>query len=230
MFNKTLRGHVMKKSKHRNKLARIVLGLLLSSSLLGSHTLLAQEGSGELMKRKDIDPKYTWNLTDIYASEDLWEAEFKWLEENVSNYEKFEGKLGSSAKDMLACLKFDEEVGIKLGKLHLYASLSKDLDLANEHFQGLYDRTMGLVSKLSAASSFMTPEILEIPEDKLWGFVEGEKDLKIYKQYFNEILRTKEHTLSKDQEELLAMAGPVNHVAYNIFSLFKVFCFIINNV
>ncbi|MBL1212898.1 MAG: oligoendopeptidase F [Ignavibacteriae bacterium] len=207
---------------NRNKIMRKVLALLFASSLIGiTSSADAQEGSGELMKRKDIDPKYTWNLTDIYASEDLWEADFKWLEENVSNYEKFEGKLGNSAEDMLACLKFDEEVGIKLGTLHLYASLSKDLDLADEKYQGLYDRTMGLVAKLSAASSFMTPEILEIPEDKLWGFVEAKEELKIYKHFFNEILRTKEHILSKEQEELLAMAGPVNQVAYNIFSLFK---------
>ena len=121
----------------------------------------------------------------------------------------------------MKALKFDEQIGIKFGRLHLYAFLSKDLDLADTKYQGIYDRTMGLASKLSAAGSFMRPEILAIPESKLWDFVANEPELKVYEQQFKEMLRRKAHTLSKNEEEILALSSQLQQVPYDIFSLFK---------
>ena len=200
----------------------IILTLFVSLFATGQSGLLnAQDNAGELKKRENIDPKYTWNLTDVYASEDLWEADFKWVQDNYKKYDQFEGTLGNSAEAFLKAIKFDEEIGIKLSKLHLYAMLAKDLDLANTKYQALYDRLMGLYTKVSTQSSYMRPEILSISEDKLYGFLSANPELKGYDRWLKEMLRSKAHTLGKEQEEILAMTGEMNSIPNDIFSLFK---------
>jgi oligoendopeptidase F len=182
----------------KKNVKKVLVIMMLLNFGLGVN-LVAQDESGGLIKRSEIADKYKWNLNDIYQTEEAWENDFKWLNENVVNYKNYEGTLGNSAQDLLKALKFDEQIGIKFGRLHLYAFLSKDLDLADTKYQGIYDRTMGLASKLSAAGSFMRPEILAIPETKLWDFVADEPELKVYEQQFKEMLRKKAHTLSKSK-------------------------------
>lgn len=200
-----------------NKIMVIVLALLLTQ--FGTDTIKAQ--SGELPTRDQIEDQYKWDITHIYETEADWEADFEWLNENADNYSEFEGKLANSSEDLLALIKFDEEVGVKLGKVFLYAMLSKDLDLGNADNSARFDRVVALNSKLSAASSYVRPELMAMPEDKLWGYVESEEGLKIYKHYFHDVLRQKEHTLSKEQEEILALASPMASVASNTFGTFK---------
>jgi oligoendopeptidase F len=198
-----------------------ILGLIVMIMLTQPFMFSAQDASGELMKRSEIDPKYTWNLEDIYKSLDDWNADYNWVEQNIPKYSEFKGKVGKSAEDLLAVIKFDEEIDIKLGKLALYASLAHDLDLGDAKYQVLYNRVNDLKAKASSESAFIVPEILQIPEDKLWAYVNEEPQLKIYKHFFENLLRSKKHILSPKEERILALASPIEDVPYNTFSLLK---------
>jgi oligoendopeptidase F len=55
-------------------------------------------------------------------------------------YAQFEGRITDSSKTFLACLKFDEEIGMKLERLYLYSMLAKDSDMRNTKYQGMDDR------------------------------------------------------------------------------------------
>ncbi len=179
----------------------------------------AQEAAA-LPNRSEIDEKYKWDLTHVYPDEAAWEADFKWVEEHINTYKSFEGKLTLSAENLLSCLLFDDSVGIKLGTLNLYASLSKDADLRNTKYQAMDDRITSLYAKVSSASSFLRPELLGIPDEKLLKMIETKPELKVYSHFFDDILRTKSHTLSKEQEELLALSSEANQASYNAFSMF----------
>ncbi len=210
----------MKKIKNKHITRRLLI-LVTLFSLLSLTSPAEAQTSGELPTRADVPENLTWNLTDIYKTPQQWEDDFKWVENSISKYKEFEGKLGNSAKELLACLKFDDEIGIKISRLFLYASLSKDLDLGNAENQGRYERVSALGAKLSAASSFIRPEILKIPEDKLWQFIESEEGLKVYKHQFDDLLRTKAHTLTPREEEIMALASPVTNVPYTAFGMFS---------
>lgn len=174
----------------------------------------------ELMTRDKIDQKYTWKVTDIFGSDEEWEETFKWVEGSLSRYSEFEGKLGTSAQDLLKALKFDDEVGIKLGKLYLYAMLLKDLDLGNSTNLARHDRIMIIASHAAAASAYMRPELLSIPEQKINSFLEENNELRVYRHVFENLFRTKEHTLTKELEGLLAEASQVTQIPENAFSIF----------
>jgi len=174
----------------------------------------------EVPTREEIDEKYKWNLIDIYNSDEEWEIDFKWVEDNLVYYHQFEETLSSSAEKLLACLKFDEEIGIKLERLYLYSMLAKDSDMRDSKYQGMDDRIKSVYSKVMAASSFIKPELLKADETKLIGFINTHPDLKIYRQSVDDLLRFRKHTLDRAQEELLAIASEVTQVPYNTYSLF----------
>ena len=63
----------------------------------------AQPGTQSLPLRSEIEEIYKWDLSHIYSSEDLWEKEFKWIEQEINNYKNFEGTLSKSAENLLLC-------------------------------------------------------------------------------------------------------------------------------
>ncbi len=189
------------------------------SFLKESTKLFSDVETGTILERSQIEEKYKWDLSHIYSSENLWEKDFKWVESNINQYEKFQGKLGESSGTLTSCLKFDDEIGIKLERLYLYSMLAKDSDLRATNYQAMSDRIKNLFTKVSSANSFIRPELLSIPDEKLRGMIEHE-DLKIYEHFIDDLLRTKTHTLSKEQEKILALAGEVTQVSYNAYSMF----------
>ncbi len=173
-----------------------------------------------LPSREDIEEKYKWSLTDIYKSIDDWEADFKWINDNLDGYKKFIGTLGNSSEQLLNCFKFDDEIGIKLERLYLYSMLAKDSDLRVGKFQSMDERIKSLYSKISTVSSFIKPELLRIPDNKLMSMIHSNDELKIYKHSIEDLLRRKSHTLTKEEEEILALAGELTPTSYNVFSIF----------
>jgi len=170
--------------------------------------------------RDEIEEKYKWDLSDIYKSDDDWENEFKWVEDKLPEYEKLKGTLSESPEKLLACFRFDDQIGMKLGKLYLYAMLAKDSDMRITKYQAMEERIKSLYSKVAAAASFIKPELLQIPDEKLKSYVEASEDLKVYRHFIDDLLRTKAHTLSKNEEEILALASEITQTPYNAFSMF----------
>ncbi|MFP4528008.1 MAG: oligoendopeptidase F [Candidatus Kapaibacterium sp.] len=178
------------------------------------------EESGQLLERKDIDPRYTWNLEDIYKSEDQWQQDYNWLKDQVDRLKSFEGRLGSSAQTLLEALRLQDEIGQRFGKVRLYASLSKDIDMRVNKFQEMYQKVMNLAADLQQAGSYMRPEIISIPESKINSFMSQSEELAVYKHSLNDILRMKPHVLAEAQEKLLAMSAPLDEVYMGTYRLF----------
>ena len=121
----------------------------------------------EVPTRDEIEEQYKWNLKDIYNSDEDWEKDFKIVEQSIKGYAQFEGRITDSSENLLACLKFDEEIGIKLERLYLYSMLAKDSDMRDTKYQGMDDRIKSVYSKVLTASSFIKPELLKADEAKL---------------------------------------------------------------
>lgn len=182
----------------------------------------AEEQQGNQLPSHDqIEKKYTWNLTDIYENDQDWENEFKFVESQLSEYEKFKGTFSLSADHLFTCLKFDENVSIKLHRLSLYSFLSKDLDLSNSHYQSLAGKLQSLSVRFSSECAFIRPEILSIEESKLMSFVNEKEEYKIYKHKFTNMLRVKEHSLPVEQEQIMSLTSDITGAASAAFSLLK---------
>jgi oligoendopeptidase F len=177
-------------------------------------------GTASIPARKKIDEKYKWNLGDIYKSDDEWEIDFTWVEKQVEGYRSFEGKLHESADILEKCFSYNDSVGIKIERLYLYAMLAKDSDMRISTYQAMDDRIKTLYSKINAASSFINPELLNIPDKKLLEMINSKKELQVYEHAIKDLLRTKAYTLSKSEEQILALSGDISQTPYNTYSMF----------
>lgn len=175
--------------------------------------------SGQTKKREEIADEYKWKLEDIYANEDLWDKDFQKAKSQMEEVEKFQGTLGNSAVQLLDVLRLSDELGRKMEKLYVYARMRRDEDNANSHYQALFDRIEGLSIQVGSTTSYIVPEIISIPEDIINTFVDENKDLQLYRHFFDELMRQKEHILSQQEERLLAMTADLSLASKNIFGM-----------
>lgn len=175
--------------------------------------------SGKVPERGEIAAEYKWRLTDIYTDEAAWQADFAKLKGELPKIGKFRDRLGGAAKDLAACLKLRDEVGIISGKLYAYARMHRDENTAEAKYQGLTGKVEALLSEAGAATAFIEPEILAIPEAKLAEFRKSEPGLKDYSFYFDNLLRQKKHVLSPAEEEILSRSSEATSTAENAFNM-----------
>lgn len=174
-----------------------------------------------LAKRDDIDEKYKWNLSDMYSTIDKWENDVNTVRSFIHEIVKYKGTLGKSPEDLFQCLKISNEMMALNDMIFVYARMKRDEDNGNSIYQALADRASTLSTEVYAAISFIVPEIISIPDDKLDIFIGSHKELRVYRQFFNEVLRQKEHILSEKEEELLALSSDIAGTARDIFTMFN---------
>lgn len=178
------------------------------------------QNANTLPKRDEIDEKYKWKLSDMYPGIDQWEADFNSVKKSIQEIAKYKGTLDKSPENLLQCLKLSNDMMATNDMVYVYARMKRDEDNGNSTYQALSDRASTLSTEVYAAISFIVPKITSIPEDKIESFMNNCEELKIYRQFFNEIFRQKEHILSEKEEELLALASDMAGNARDIFTMF----------
>ncbi|WP_420840560.1 oligoendopeptidase F [Caldicoprobacter algeriensis] len=173
---------------------------------------------GTLRSRSEIDEKYKWRLEDIYENEELWEEDYKSTKQLLEEITGFEGKI-NTAENLLKVLKLNDQIGMKMEKIFAYARMRRDEDNANPRYQALTDRAMRLSIEASSATSFIAPEILSIDEAKLRAMIEELEELKVYRQYLDNLLRYKPHVLSPEEEKILAETQTMAQSISNIYTM-----------
>lgn len=173
--------------------------------------------SQDLPTRGEIKDKYKWDLTDIYSTDEEWEEDFTWIEGNLNSIEEFKGKLKESPEELLEAIKLSEELSRRFSKVYLYSSLSKDVDVSVGKYQIMFERAQNLGSKLAAATSFITPEIMEMPREKIDEFMAKNEELRNYEHAFDNMYRKKDHMLPAEQEKLLAQLSPIAQIPRNTY-------------
>ena len=107
--------------------------------------------------RDQIAASLKWRLEDIYATEELWEADFASSQALVRDFSAHAGKLSQSADALYAALCDDSSIWQLVEQVYTYAHLHKDEDNGNTRYQGMTDRAMQLYVSAQAASSFLDP-------------------------------------------------------------------------
>lgn len=153
--------------------------------------------------RDEVEEKYKWDLSQIYASEDKWLADFEYVKNNLDKYLEFKGKL-NSADNIYKYFVFDEEFSKKADAIYMYAALKFDEDTSNFKYQEFKGKIEKVLTLVSTRAAFVLPELLKLTEADFKRFMEEEPKLRVYDYEFKNILRMKKHILSDKEEELLA--------------------------
>ncbi len=177
-----------------------------------------RKGQNGMKTRDQIDVSLKWKLSDIYANEDLWEADYAAAQALVGAFSEHAGKLSGSADALYAALCDESRIEQLIDHVFSYAHLHKDEDNGSARYQGMTDRAIQLYVSAQAAASFLEPEMLTIPEETLLGWAAEERFAR-FRFRIADVDRRRAHTLSTEEERLLAMAEDPLSGADNIFTM-----------
>ncbi|MHC4478383.1 MAG: oligoendopeptidase F [Planctomycetota bacterium] len=189
--------------------ATLLFGLLQAPALCGN------------LERSQVDVKYEWKLEDLYASDQAWNQAKKALVSQFDEVLTHQGKLASSASDLLGCLEFNSRLSKEFGRLHSFAAMKSDEDTRNSECMARKQEVQQLMTDYSSKASFIEPEIAKMDKQTIDEFIAKEPGLRVFKMYLHDIQRTKSHTLSEAEEKILAEASLLADSPSSIYFIFS---------
>ena len=159
-----------------------------------------------MQARKDMDPKFQWDFTHMYASDEVWEAELDALVKDLDKIKAIEGTLGASREAFKAGIDTVNGLAERLERLYIYANLHRCADGSEPKHQEMDGKATSAYVRFSTALAFFDPEILAIPEETLNAFLAPD-EMKPYRHYIENLTRSRAHCLDAQRERMLAQLG-----------------------
>jgi len=162
--------------------------------------------TAKTLTRADVAESDTWDLTHLFTDVDKWSEDFAWLQQAYPKIVEWKGRLGESAASLAECIEFEKSLDLKIERLFHFASLQLAEDSANPDYLARIGQLQNLLTKISEAASFLSPEIQAIPDERFAAFME-DSALAPWKIALKKIRRMKPHVLSEAEERLLALGS-----------------------
>ena len=170
--------------------------------------------------REEIDSKYKWDLSSMFPSDEAFEAGLEELKAYCPKLLAFKGKISTSAQALLEFLQLEDQMNLLLYKIINYAERKSDEDTRVAKYQAYVANATSAYTQVGEATSWFAAELLAIPAESVEKFYAEVPALEFYRRKLNKILSQREHTLSAEEEALLARAEELAVQPTNIFSMF----------
>ncbi|SHE27438.1 oligoendopeptidase F [Tissierella praeacuta DSM 18095] len=177
------------------------------------------ESNKEILERKDIKKEHQWDLESMFINFNEWEKSYNKAKEMARDFILYKGGVVSSAENFYNVLRDKDDLYRITEHLYSYAHMKLDEDTREGKSQELSDKGLGLYVEVEEKTSFLVPEILTLEPNTLDRYFQEKPELKVYKQYIEDIMRQKEHILSSREESILAQMGEVGNSPQKIFSM-----------
>lgn len=170
-------------------------------------------------KRSEINDRFKWALTDMYASDGDWEKDFTYVKEHLHDMDQYKGTLNQGSKQLQAALETQDTLSLKMEQLYVYSHMKMDEDNSVSKYQGMNDRAQALSVELSAGQAFLDPEILSLDDTTIERYIQENPGLAPYDFGLRALMRLKAHILDEKSEELLAMTHEMSGAPKTIFTM-----------
>ena len=194
--------------------AIIITGYFLTAC---SNNAIKQEP--EVTINSNVEEKYQWDLSDLYADLKAWEAARLKVASEIQQLSKLQGSLGKNAQSLLYVSDQISGVYKEAVRVYIYANLSADIDTRDAENEERSQLARNLFTDLGASTSWYSPELLALGEEKINQFITEEPKLDKHSFSAADTLRRGPHTLDKDIETLLAKTGQLTSGPNSIYSV-----------
>ena len=174
----------------------------------------------EVPERSEVPVAYKWDLTSMYASDEVWEQDFRQVENLIPEAAAFKGTLGKNAESLQIGLERLEEIEVILGNVYVYAGLRSYENMGDSESSARFSRARSLSSRYYEATSYVRPELVALPDGKLLKMIESTPELASRQHDMDRLLRLKPFTLSEREESLLASSSDAMGKFQSVFSAF----------
>lgn len=170
-------------------------------------------------KRNEVPEELKWDLTRIFKTDKDWEIAYNQVKNDVQSLSNLKEKFTESGHKLYEGLNKILTVSRNLEKVYVYATMSSDVDTSNAHYLGYVAQVQALTSQFEAAIAFLNPAILQVPEEKMAQFKSEEPRLNDYAHMLEQITRKRPHTLTAQEERLIADAGDALSTSENTYNV-----------
>ena len=168
--------------------------------------------------RAEIPEEFKWRLNDIYPNWDEWEKGLKDLEVKMDEVVTYKGKLKENAGNLLKVKLLNDDLGQLSYRVYRYPQLTRDLDTRDQTMGANLQKVQILFAKFNTATSWINPEMLEIPWETMKKWLDETPGLKPYRFEIEDLYRQQAHVLSADKEMLLSYFSRFNGTPGDIYS------------
>lgn len=172
-----------------------------------------------LKARKDMDPRFMWDFTHIFPDKEAWEKAFAEAQTAVEAAGAFRGRLAADADSLADGLDAVYAAAEKVERVYSYASLHKEADNSEPEYQEMEARAMGLYVRFGSLVSFADPEMLSAGADTLRRYLSECPRLSTHRFHIEDLIRSSEHVLDAEREEMLAQLGDVARVPSDTYGM-----------
>jgi len=197
---------------HLSKLT-LIIAVMTSLAISGQ-----TENSTVFNSREEIPAKYKWDLTRFYSGWEAWEMDLKSIEAGYDHIATYEGRLSEGPDTLLEVLKLQEAAGKIAIKAFGYAFQSRDLDTRDNAVRVRMGELMDVYSRSRTKLSWISPELLKIPESMMREWIEENPELEPYRFGIMDTYRTGDYILNEEGERLINLHGRVRNAPGDIYS------------
>jgi oligoendopeptidase F len=186
---------------------RIILLCALACIALGP---MAAAATPATRVREEIPAEYRWDFTPIYADWSAWEAGMKEFEAKMDAFAAMKGTLDQGPQALLAAYRAFDDIGILSYRIYRYPQLQRDVDTRNQEVSARFQQVGAALARFGTATSWFTPELLTIPQEKVERWLAETPELAPYRFGIEEAYRQQAHVLDEEGERLLSFAQRFN--------------------
>jgi len=152
----------------------------------------------------EVDPKYTWDLTELYPTVEAWDQAREEVLAELPKIEERRGTLGDSAESLYEAYQHVTDTLRKGGRVYVYASLNGDEDLRVSETQERRQLAQILFAQFTEATAWMAPELVEVGREVVESYVKEDERLESFAFQLDDSLRNAPHTLGQEAEQALS--------------------------
>ena len=163
----------------------------------------------KLLKREEVKVTDKWDIESVYKNLDDYNKDYNVVKDNIDKLRNIQNTFLNNSTSFKEFLLIDSKTSRLIAKLYTYAARKYDEDTGNAIYQELYFKINNLYQTYSEATSFVVPMILEQDKDTIIGYLDKEQELSSFRHQILDVLRYKEHTLSKEEEHIITAFSKV---------------------
>jgi oligoendopeptidase F len=200
---------------HMKKLYGVIMLFTLSFFFSQPHSF------SQTKNRAEVPKEFTWNLADIYPSDEAWTQAKSRCTAELDKLTPFKGTLAQSSTRLLDCMNITYDIKKTLERLASYAQMKSHEDLRNATYLGMTQSMDQIGTDFVSKASFIEPEIIAMDPATIEQFFKQEPTLQVYTFYINDLLRVKKFKLSQKEEKIMAEASLMASAPGSIHQVFS---------
>jgi oligoendopeptidase F len=174
-------------------------------------------GGGGIPTRDQVRIEDTWDLTLLYPTPADWQAAFEKLQRDYVKAGEWKGRVGESAATLRAVLELEKALSLQIERLGHYASLATSGDSSNAEHLSREAQFENLMTRIGEATAFIAPEIQALDDATFERYI-SDAELAEWIIALRKQRRYKPHTLTANEERLLALSSSALHGHGETFS------------